>query len=229
MHNYLSVKTGGVCMYVCVRMFVWFFPGETAKRRFKNLRDQFRIELRKVPVGKGGDLPLDEYLSTWPWFKHMFFLKDQMKACVGTSTASGVGSNKGKRKCEYQQEPKETNNSYEEAPTNSTMKEQYVPMTYAKKLKASTLELQSDLIAIEKQRLELQKQRCDEEKDPDRMFLLSLLNSIKTLQPRRAHVFRIKVQQLLYEAQYADVFNVPTTAKVKKWINYILYCIYSSI
>ncbi|KAK4299017.1 hypothetical protein Pmani_028673 [Petrolisthes manimaculis] len=55
--------------------------GENAKKRFKNLRDQFRLELKKVPTGRAGDpdLPLDQYRSNWPWFKMMFFLKDQMK------------------------------------------------------------------------------------------------------------------------------------------------------
>ncbi|KAK4291209.1 hypothetical protein Pmani_035943 [Petrolisthes manimaculis] len=110
--------------------------GENAKKRFKNLRDQFRLELKKVPTGRAGDpdLPLDQYRK-----------------------------------------------------------------------------LQNEFLVIEKQRLEIEERRSREEKDSDRMFLLSLLDSVKTLQPRRAHVFRIKVQQLLYEAQYSEDFDLTTT------------------
>ncbi|KAK3878680.1 hypothetical protein Pcinc_016705 [Petrolisthes cinctipes] len=233
--------------------------GEMAKKKFKNLRDQFRLELRKVPTGKTGDpdLPLEEYLSTWPWFKFMFFLKDQMKGrgpngnptCTSMNgiignlacTSSGSSGSGGKRKCDVETTKDiniTTGNSYEDFDSqqqhspleeNKQQQQQYINMNNnnndinncAKKLKESStsLELQSDFLVIEKQRLEFEEKRSSEERDSDRMFLLSLLGSIKTLEPRRAHVFRIKVQQLLYEAQYSKDFDLTTTTTTTKAVN----------
>lgn len=189
---------------------------ETAKKKFKNLRDQFRLELKKVPAGRVGDpsLPLQDYLSSWPWFKMMFFLKDKIHKRMTNTTPTGVSIKRNCDEMEFTQsevfdEDNPGTQDSQDAPHSDTLNDQFKdPMAREhclKRMKECTL--QSDFLAIEKQRLELLKRQADEESDSDRMFLLSLLPAMKTLGPRRSQLFRLKVQQLLYDSQYSQDFD----------------------
>ena len=195
---------------------VYLFTDETAKKKFKNLRDQFRLELKKVPEGRAGDpsLPLEEYLSSWPWFKMMFFLKDKIHRRMANNILMGVTI---KRNCDELESTQsdmldEDNHlSYDSQDAlyhdrlNYHLKDHNTRLNSLKRMRESTMN--GDYLAIEKQRLELLKRQSDEESDSDRMFLLSLLPSLKTLDPRRAQVFRLRVQQLLFDAQYSQIFD----------------------
>ena len=65
---------------IILNIFFIVVTEAVAKKKFKILRDQFRVELKKLPNGKSGDpgIPIEEYHSTWPFFKMLFFLKDQI-------------------------------------------------------------------------------------------------------------------------------------------------------
>lgn len=52
--------------------------GPSAKSRWKNLRDNFRRELRRSEIGLRGTTA-EEYKSTWRYFNSMFFIKDQLR------------------------------------------------------------------------------------------------------------------------------------------------------
>ncbi|MPC90662.1 hypothetical protein E2C01_085659 [Portunus trituberculatus] len=75
----------------------------------------------------------------------------------------------------------------------------------AKRLRDNTTH--ADYLTLEAQRLELLRRQSDDERDSDRMFLLSLLPAVKTLDPRRSHLFRLKVHHLLYDARYSPHFE----------------------
>ncbi|XP_039233299.1 uncharacterized protein LOC120322324 [Drosophila yakuba] len=53
------------------------------KKKWKNIRDQFRSEWKKNPNTKSGDPGISEeaysHYTSWPHFTSLFFLKDQMK------------------------------------------------------------------------------------------------------------------------------------------------------
>ncbi|XP_034118108.1 transcription factor Adf-1-like [Drosophila albomicans] len=64
------------------------------KKKWKNLRDQFRNEWKKIPISKSGDSGVSEEAysnyTSWPHFNSLLFLKDQIKPCksVGNFEAS---------------------------------------------------------------------------------------------------------------------------------------------
>lgn len=61
-------------------LFIYFFAEDDLKKKWKNLRDQFRHELKKIPIrGTGDPEDSDESYSNWAHFKDLLFLKDQMK------------------------------------------------------------------------------------------------------------------------------------------------------
>lgn len=218
-------------------LFLSSFTEETAKKKFKNLRDQFRLELKKVPKGRVGDptLPPDAYLSSWPWFSMMFFLRDKIhrRAMMADSLASnGIGAradtsaNGGagtgyftggvtiKRNNEDLESSKsdaydEDNSAFYDS-QEATQSERLSVYFREQNLRANKRPREAglqDFLEVEKQRLELLQRQQEESSDSDRMFLLSLLAPMKALEPRCAQLFRLKVQQLLYESQFPSHFG----------------------
>ncbi|MEE6521006.1 hypothetical protein FKM82_018983 [Ascaphus truei] len=57
------------------------------KGKWKNLRDSFRREIRKLPPIRSGDAgpSSKDTHSNWPFFKNMMFLQDQMKPAITES------------------------------------------------------------------------------------------------------------------------------------------------
>ncbi|KAK9686389.1 Alcohol dehydrogenase transcription factor Myb/SANT-like [Popillia japonica] len=49
----------------------------TVKAKWKNLRDTFRREFRKIPILRSGDSGGTVYEVSWPYYKSLLFLKDQ--------------------------------------------------------------------------------------------------------------------------------------------------------
>ncbi|KAG0722913.1 Transcription factor Adf-1 [Chionoecetes opilio] len=203
---------------------------ESAKKKFKNLRDQFRLELKKVPQGRDGDptLTVEEHLSIWPWFKQMFFLKDRIKRTVGKTPSASVTGVAINRNSEEESNQSLPSDAYQSLPSDAFGEANHVqqesqedplniegldvhlteapsPVNCLKRMRESTL--QSDYLAVEIQRMEMLKRQSDDERDSDRQFLLSLLPAIKALHPRRSQQFRLRVQQLLYDAQYSHAFD----------------------
>ncbi|XP_042873236.1 uncharacterized protein LOC122253890 [Penaeus japonicus] len=183
---------------------------DAAKKKFKNLRDQFRLELKKVPLGRSGDpeLPIEEYLTIWPWFRRMFFLKDQILRRATSGNLSGAS---GKRK--YEMESTETEIADQQTPTLQVFDDIQNFLSKGPTAEDSTCTKRRKESALHADFLELLKKQVDQESDGDRMFLLSLLPAMKTLEPQRACLFRIQVQQLLYEAQYAQDFGHTSSVK----------------
>ncbi|XP_036343199.1 uncharacterized protein LOC118752413, partial [Rhagoletis pomonella] len=53
-------------------------PEQDAKKKWRNLRDQFSKELKKIPKGKSGDTQDQAtiYTGRWRYFKSLLFLRD---------------------------------------------------------------------------------------------------------------------------------------------------------
>ncbi|XP_037947148.1 uncharacterized protein LOC119679069 isoform X1 [Teleopsis dalmanni] len=58
------------------------------RKRWKQLRDTFRLELKKLPPQQLDDLGADESYSSWPYFNHMLFIKTQIKSRKANSNFS---------------------------------------------------------------------------------------------------------------------------------------------
>ncbi|GBP59964.1 hypothetical protein EVAR_84464_1 [Eumeta japonica] len=48
------------------------------RKKWKNIRDQFMKEFKKIPVCRSGDAGTDENISRWPYFQMMLFIKDDV-------------------------------------------------------------------------------------------------------------------------------------------------------
>ncbi|KAK7071230.1 hypothetical protein SK128_000321 [Halocaridina rubra] len=199
-----------------------------AKKKYKILRDQFRIELRKVPVGKNPDdpnLPVENYLSTWAFFKMLFFLRDPIlgrKRCHKLFVSDV--------ECDVDEE--DLSSSEHSNPTPAAPAEQETEFSLmdlihsdgsgvtsnnnenllTKRLKRETSYAESfEKLDVKRMKPEtipesetefenarVERKIAEEEDDACRHFLMSLLPYMKKMEPSKQCLFRIKVQELVY-------------------------------
>ena len=159
------------------------FSVDIVKKKWKSLRDNFRVEMKKVPIGKSGDagLPIDQYLSKWPYFKMMFFLRDSMvgRKMSGNLTAAATAMTSPAPISTFDREPN-TNQCASTIPflqsrserTDVALEEEFPqenntakPRPHEKvrnKRKRSRDQMENEpeaLIAIEKEKVEIEKQK----------------------------------------------------------------------
>lgn len=53
------------------------FSVDDLKKRWKNIKDQYRKELKKLPQSRPG-VPLDNITSNWRYFEYLAFMRDEM-------------------------------------------------------------------------------------------------------------------------------------------------------
>ncbi|GBP14833.1 hypothetical protein EVAR_75424_1 [Eumeta japonica] len=58
--------------------YTFFFTEKALRKKWKNIRDQFMKEFKKIPVCRSGDAGTDENTSRWPYFQMMLFIKDDV-------------------------------------------------------------------------------------------------------------------------------------------------------
>ncbi|CAG9822198.1 unnamed protein product [Phaedon cochleariae] len=58
------------------------------RKKWKYLRDQFSVELGKLPVRRSGDAAEDDLQSKWPYFSQLLFLKDIVKPRASSGNLS---------------------------------------------------------------------------------------------------------------------------------------------
>lgn len=203
------------------------FSEDDVKRRWKNLRDQFRNELKKMPVGRSGDPGnFHESFSNWKHFKALLFLTDQIKCRPLTG-------NLKKRKAEndlmsktFLKDGEETFYSIEIPEAESEEFAQIaepsgtfeVSKGTLKTLTASKTELpaeispnvrnpnKSEILAIEKRKLEIleHKQRTKNIRDEDEAFFDSLLPHMKKLKPSKKLLCRMDIENIVYKHVYSS-------------------------
>ncbi len=200
------------------------------KKRWKSLRDNFRAELKKVPAGTSADaaLPIDQYLSKWPYFKMMFFLKDSMKGRPLTSNLTRAPTlqeseteacspapsqvfEHSEPKVEILESPRSrqrlTAENEAESGPSSPEQDGRGPANKRKRDSSesgSLLEIERERLEVEKQKLQLLiedvRRRQSEENDADRHFLLSLLPILRQVPMREKFQVQVCIQETLREA-----------------------------
>lgn len=66
------------------------FLANHLRKKWKYLRDQFAVELGKMPPPHSGDEGIDFYRPKWPYFRLLFFLKDSVKARTSKGNCSST-------------------------------------------------------------------------------------------------------------------------------------------
>ncbi|MEE6511849.1 hypothetical protein FKM82_018682 [Ascaphus truei] len=147
-------------------------PWEVCKTKWKNLRDAFRRELKKVNGPRSGDAgPSSEVTSTWPFYTRMLFLQDQM---MPARTSSNLEN------CFLTLEPA-VDESVEEVAADEKIHLRSNSLEPPAKKSKNAFALKRELVAIEAKKLELLSAAYTAENDSELSFLKSLLPFINEL------------------------------------------------
>lgn len=209
-----------------------FFTVKTVKTKWKNLRDYYRQELRKVGKPKTGDPGGKIYKSCWPYFSQMGFLKDILGGVNRCSNLDEEPDSEANENTQINEETDDENNDIQsqvfdiqsaESPqtsrptssmssaTNTSQPRQNT--SRKRKLRpdlASTIKRNEELIALEKKKIEILEKDAKEEDDDDLLFLKSLLPHIKSFPVIRKLRLRSKIQDLVLK-EMEEMENIGTT------------------
>lgn len=162
------------------------------KKKWKNLRDNYRKELKKYRVGRPGD-PVDvSYESCWKYFQMMEFTKDELMPSVNESNLTQEEEqNSGDQtvfkteiKIEEDNDIERSVDSREGSHTEENLDGDVVEMS---KRKRTPQDIREQYLEIERKKLKLLENESalrnavDVQKSQDYHFLMSLLPEIEKL------------------------------------------------
>lgn len=164
----------------------------TLKKKWKQLRDTFRAELRKCPPNRSGDAGPDavnEMCSQWSHFESMLFIKDQIKCRQSSGNLCRQKNN------EVQDNIGENVNSvyivvpqYEEESDISTFEVQTsTPHHPPRNLKRRHNNIEGEMLPAD---------------DEDMAFFVSLLPHVKKMDPQTKLLCRMEMQKAVYNHAY---------------------------
>ena len=203
-------------MYLLIFYKICSFFTETAvRKKYKVLRDQFRVELKKdldlqAEKTPDWDMPMEDFSSTWPYFRKLFFLRNTItgRRCNNYSAESWTKPVYIQQEDEQPEDP--TVNVITPAPIKVedngavlTLEQTFKIVKEKQPKRRKTNEFQNEL-DLEDDKMELLKRISEQEADDCRNFLLSLVPSMRDMSPKRQCFFRIKVQELVMESLYGD-------------------------
>lgn len=160
------------------------------RKKWKNLRDQYRKEKKKFPTPRSGDGG-DEIESTWPYFQLMQFINDDITPEVMTGNLNDSDS----------ESLNEQHNTAEVlSPGTSTCSSH----TTASKRKKTTSDYRGELIELERKKISLIEQKMasnsdQSEKCDDFHFFMSLLPQMKQFNELQKLRIRNKITQVIID------------------------------
>ncbi|KAK5649971.1 hypothetical protein RI129_001000 [Pyrocoelia pectoralis] len=186
----------------------WYFdPNHKAdvRNNWKNLRQEFGKKLKKNGL-RSGDAAPDDLPCQWPFFTKLLFLTDQF---TPRETSSNImvdsqdpndddipnpsPSNASDNEDSLVQSPIDVfeNSSRSNTPINPS--------------RSSASRSSLSVSKTEKEKLDLKRKMASVDRnDEDVGFFNSLLPTVKTLAPKDKFIFRMKVQQTLFELAFRE-------------------------
>ncbi|XP_044764520.1 uncharacterized protein LOC123321081 [Coccinella septempunctata] len=193
----------------------FFIPENVVRTKWKNLRDTFRKELKKMPVKRSGD-GASSWRSSWPYFDNLYFLKDQFTARKSTSNLPDG---------EIFDEDLNSQLSNEEIldnvdpPSMVDISQSCInePSTSTPSVSNFSRKRESDHNDCHTPLEEKIKLLSNQKKPPDEdeCFFESLLPHIRTLSPRKKMLLRMNIQKEVYDCVYGGQQRTQSTSSVQ--------------
>ncbi|GBP19164.1 hypothetical protein EVAR_11485_1 [Eumeta japonica] len=159
------------------------------KEKWKNIRDQFMKEFKKIPVCRSGDAGTDENTSRWPYFQMMLFIKDDVTPELNEGNLD---------------EPTDGNsNDNERSPTPQSIAGSSTSTQYTSTKRKQAQDLRQEFMELEKKKLDLLQiklSQSTERQEPDcedLLFFKSLLPYMKELSSMQKLRTRNKITDVI--------------------------------
>ncbi|KAJ3628242.1 hypothetical protein MTP99_015560 [Tenebrio molitor] len=173
------------------------------KQKWKNLRDTFRVELKKTKRYSNTDSSLR---SLWAYYDDMYFLKDILKTRRLTEGDDGADNSEGLADVKVEPDSEITFSPNPLADDNDTnhgiVIENVTSLRPQSEEVNTTQEQKSRRGAKRKRSHDGDNADSDEEQDDDLLFFRSLLPFTRKLDQDKKLLFRMNVQQMLYNQLY---------------------------
>ncbi|CAH1990964.1 unnamed protein product [Acanthoscelides obtectus] len=187
------------------------------RKQWKYLRDQFSVELGKLPPPRSGDAAEDLPTSKWPYFTQLLFLKDVIKPRAASGNLSMMQSAQSTQETEEIQSSNENSDNEESSresegcvvpptPISRKTNPTSASITAQRKRRTATDAYQESMLEIEKRKVEYlenkAKRGCSDQDDEHMSFFKSLLPHVRQIPANRILCFRSRVQELVDQFSY---------------------------
>ena len=224
--SFRDVSQGYVCLCITynsnIKLCLYFsllkslvFSEALVKKKWKYLRGQYSVELRKLPPARSGDTQT----SKWQYFHLLHFLKDVVKPRASTGNFSSVlasdavgTSLPGSPQLGYQIGDMETPFVSEESMPASSL---HTKKKASKRLK--TEDYNQSFLDIKRQKIkylmEKSSHKQDKDDDEDLMFFKSLLPHVQKISVAQKLKLRGRIQETVrhFAYQVPITFSPPHT------------------
>lgn len=177
-----------------------FIPVGLVRKKWKNLKDNFRTEIKIIGADKTGDVTKSLTKKKWKWFDSLLFLKScyegRIEGCYELEEyPMGEQPNLEQTIEKYYVEEQFVDDKESVISETSVSSNFFVSQNSVIKKEK---ELEAPMIDNEKQKFELVGPKCnEEEKDSTYYFLMSLREPINTLPISSQMNIRMKFQEIL--------------------------------
>lgn len=179
------------------------------RRKWKNLKDRFRKEVRKIRDKKSGADGATQQECDWPFFSLLHFLRDQMTPAQMSGNLQGRNASENHdtpRNSEDdvgQKTPELFANEGTDRPETPTPTSVLTPDTHEvvrkrKRENAQDVATQK-LLEIEEKKLECLLKENEQEKCDDYNFFMSLIPHMKNFTSRQKLCVRNRIQSVIIE------------------------------
>lgn len=177
------------------------------KRKWKNIKDHYRKELKKIPPTRSGDAAND-FVSSWKHFRQMSFMRDQIQPSrsesnITTELTSDSDVNDDTQNS-FRSVASPLSSIAVSSPAHSPALSSVASTSSRGKRKKSANELRSEFLKIEKQRLLLLQNKestpsitQEAPKSDDYHYLMSLLPQLEQFKGIQKLRVRNKINSII--------------------------------
>lgn len=204
------------------------FSENLVRKKWKYLRDQFAVELGKIPLSRSGDAGDSAPTSKWPHFQSLLFLKDIVRPRFSTgnlitaedSEIPPTSSAEAEAPADDVEDSSQISeytdtNSYQEE-ENEIVKEDTanyvchsssptVQSIQGRKRKRSNETFNNALLNLEKQKVQYLQEKSSRQRDiddEDLFFFKSLLPHVRQIPNSKKLSFRNSIQKIVEQFAY---------------------------
>ncbi|XP_063226037.1 uncharacterized protein LOC134532918 [Bacillus rossius redtenbacheri] len=183
---------------------------EELRKKWKNLKDRFRKELRKIRDKKSGADGATQQESDWPFFPLLHFLRDQMTPAqmsgnLQEMTASEIHDTAGNSDDEGGQETQvrfasERTVDRPQTPPNTLVRTPDTHELVRKRKRDNSQDVATQkLLQIEEKKLEFLRKENEQEKNDDYHFCMSIIPHMNNFTSRQKLRVRNRIQSVIIE------------------------------
>ena len=186
---------------ILITIFFFFFLGILVRKKWKRLRDKFRMTLASIPKSKSGDVQISDYQGEWKYFKSLLFLKEQFtkkpegyfpknddNVFAESSQNLQDDSDDNESEQAVKDEPVQSPAENSDSEMSNTTPSSFLHLSSGRKRPMENLEFTQQ-----------KKSKKEEEEDEDLNFFKSLLPHVRSLSAYDKMEYRMKIIKLTQE------------------------------